>query len=289
LLTSNMSEQAQRTAGIIATGADAYHFSHIAILIASWKTHNPTLPLVVCDYGFTAEQVALLRAIPGVHYAPGPTPNYDHPWEGKARLGTYLASYRAPWDLLVWIDADALFLHPYPGLGERMAGYDMIIDAHIQSVGEIMHECNREVLGRAAGGGGGFWRDDAYFSAGCWIARRGVLLENYATLCAQVKGKGNLWEGDAFVAAIYREKLRLRTVNGGVWHARGKTSLHTCEAVGLKAYHGGQPIYVLHANDGYTVRADGRRIFKRPELAAIQDHYERMFWAEIAPPGAKRV
>ena len=46
-------------------------------------------------------------------------------------------------------------------------------------------------------GGEAFWRDDAYFSAGCWIACRGVLLENYATLCAQVKGKGNPWEDGA--------------------------------------------------------------------------------------------
>jgi len=280
LLAITMSEQVKSYSSVIATGANAYHFPHIAMLIASWKTHHPTVPLVVCDYGFTAEQIALLQAIPGVHYAAGPTPNYDHPWEGKARLGTYLESVHSSWDVLVWIDADALFLHPYPDLGALIAGYDMIIDAHIQSVGEIMHECNREVLSVR--------RDDAYFSAGCWIARRGVLLENYAKLCAQVKGRGNLWEGDAFVAAIYHEKLRLRTVNGGVWHARGKTSLHTCEVAGLNAYHAGQPIYVLHANDGYTVRADGRRIFKRPELAAIQDHYERMFWAEIAPPSAEQ-
>ena len=281
MLTPHMSLDATRFSGVIATGANAYHFPHIAMLIASWKTHNPTLPLVVCDYGFSAEQVALLQSIPGVHYAPGPSPHYDHPWEGKARLGTYLESFRQPWDVLVWIDADALFLHPYPDLGELIAGYDMLIDAHIQSIGEIMHDCNREVLPVRS--------DDAYFSAGCWIARRGVLLENYAAFCAQVKGKGNLWEGDAFVAAIYYERLRLRTVSGGVWHARGKTSLHTCEAEGLKAFHAGQPIYVLHANDGYTVRADGRRIFKRPELAAIQDHYERVFWAEVAPKGARRV
>lgn len=241
--------------------------------------------MVVCDYGFTPEQVALLQAIPGVHLAAGPVPNYDHPWEGKARLGTYLQSFRSTWDLLVWIDADALFLHPYPDLGDLMAGYDLINDAHVQAIGEIMHECNREVLVHE---GRQLRRDDSYFSAGCWIARRGVLLDSYLTFCTSVKGKGNLWEGDAFVAAIYHEKLRVRTVNGGVWHARGKTSLHTCEAVGLKAYHAGQPIYVLHANDGYTVRADGRRIFKRPELAAIQDHYENLFWAEIAPAGFAR-
>lgn len=56
---------------------------------------------------------------------------------------------------------------------------------------------------------------------------------------------------------------------------------------GLNAYHAGQPIYVLHANGGYVVRADSRRIFKRPKLAAIQESYERMFWAEIAPSSAE--
>lgn len=55
----------------------------------------------------------------------------------------------------------------------------------------------------------------------------------------------------------------------------------------MNAYHAGQPIYVLHANGGYVVRADSRRIFKRPKLAAIQESYERMFWAEIAPSSAE--
>jgi hypothetical protein len=189
-----------------------------------------------------------------VHYAAGPTPNYDHPWEGKARLGTYLESFRQPWDVLVWIDADALFLQPYPNLGELMAGYDMIIDAHIQSVGEIMHECNREVLVRTAGGWGGISARRFLLQRGVLDrAARGAVGKLFAALHAG-EGKGNLWEGDAFVAAIYHEKLRLRTVNGGVWHSRGKTSLHTCEASGINAYHAGQPIYVLHANDGYGAR-----------------------------------
>jgi hypothetical protein len=83
------------------------------------------------------------------------------------------------------------------------------------------------------------------------------------------------------VAAIYHERLKLRTVSGGVWHARGKTSLGTCTVAGLKAYHENQPIYVLHANAEYKVRGDGRRLFNRPDLLAIQDHYENKFWSEI--------
>ena len=275
-----MIEPAEGNSVLIATGADAVHFAHLPMLIASWKTHLPGIPLVVCDYGLTPDQVALVRAVPGVHYAAGPTPHYSHAWEGKARLGAYLEPFTGPWKWVVWIDADALFLRPLPELSAIIEGYDVIVDAHVQSIGEIVQEGNRRVLDLR--------NDDAYFSSGFWIVRRGCLLETFASAAASVKGQGNLWENDAFVAAIYRERLKVRTVNGGVWHARGKTSLHTCEVSGLNAYHAGQPIYVLHANDGYTVRADGRRIFKRPELAAIQDHYERMFWAEIAPPSAEQ-
>jgi hypothetical protein len=270
-----MSDEVSTGGVVIATGANALHFSNLTMLIASWKTTHPGWPLVVCDYGLTGEQVALLSAIPGVFYAAGPTPPYDHAWEGKARLGAYLERVPLAWRTLIWIDADALLLEPLPQLDALMAGYDIIIDAHVQSVGEIMHEINRNALGVRP--------DDAYFSSGFWIVRRGCLLDSFASGAAMVKGRGNLWENDAFVAAIYRERLKVRTVSGGVWHARGKTSLHSCEVVGLRAYHAGQPIHVVHANDGYTVRADGRRIFKRPELAAIQDHCEKKFWSEICP------
>ncbi|MEY2879069.1 MAG: hypothetical protein RLZZ15_1449 [Verrucomicrobiota bacterium] len=262
-------------ATVIATGANAAHFANLTMLLASWKTHHAATPLVVCDYGLTPEQAALLRAIPGLHFAAGPALRGTHAWEGKARLGEYVAPPAPPWEALVWIDADALFLRPLPALGELLAGYDVIVDAHVQSNGAIVHEGNLRALGLRA--------DDAYFSSGFWIVRRGCLLESFARLAERVRGQGNLWENDAFVAAIYAEKLRVRTVSGGVWHARGKTSLHTCAVAGLEARHEGQPIYVVHANDGYTLRADGRRIFNRPELAAIQDHYEGKFWREVAP------
>ncbi len=251
---------------VLVTGADAYHFSNLKVLIGSWKVNNPTLPLCVCDFGFSTDQIEILKRIKGVFYLPNNGTIFSHPWEGKAAIVDFLKGYNHPYEVLVWIDADALFASPYPNLPELMKGYDMIIDPHINSIAEIMHECNREVLHVN--------KEDCYFSAGCWIARRGVLLETYKRLTQLVKGKGNLWECDAFVAGIYHEKLNLRRVDGGVWHSRGKTSLATCTVKDLKAYHNGGLIYVLHANANYTARSDGRRIFERPELAAIQNYYE---------------
>ena len=259
---------------VIVTGADDYHFSNLKILIGSWSKNNPNLPLCVCDFGLAPEQIELLRTIKGVFYLPNKGLPFTHPWEGKAAINHFLKEYPHSYEVLVWIDADALFNAPYPDLPDLMRGYDMIIDPHINSIGDIMHECNREVLSVN--------KEDCYFSAGCWIARKGVLLDTYHRLTQLVKGKGNLWECDAFVAAIYHEKLKLREVDGGVWHSRGKTSLATCTVQNLKAYHNGSVIYVLHANADYTLRSDGRRIFIRPELAAIQDLYENYFDAKFA-------
>lgn len=261
--------QVMDTATVIVTGADAYHFSNLHILIGSWKVNNPTLPLLVCDFGFTPNQVELLKTISGVVYLPRKGVAFTHPWEGKAAIIDFLKEYTKPYEVLIWIDADALFVSPYPNLAQLIKGYDMIIDPHINSIAEIMHECNIEVLNVR--------KEDPYFSAGCWIARKGVLLENYHTFTQRVKGKGNLWECDAFVAAIYHEKLKLLEVDGWVWHSRGKTSLATCTVKDLNAFHNGQLIYVLHANAEYTVRNDGRRIFNRLELAKIQDYYEAYF------------
>jgi hypothetical protein len=258
---------------LIVTGADASHFAHLRVLVGSWAAQLPAVPLAICDFGLSAPQRIELERFDGLRILPAPIP-IAHPWQGKSLVGRFLAAERRPYVQLMWIDADALFASPPPDIGPLIAGYDLLLDAHVQSVGEITHECNLAPLGLR--------RDDAYFSAGWWVARTGCLLRNYETLCAKVQGQGNLWEGDAFVAAIYLERLKLRTVSGSVWHARGKTSLHTCEVRGTEVFHAGQRIYVLHANDGYTVRADGRRVFNRPELAAVQDHYEAIFRARLA-------
>lgn len=254
---------------VIVTGADKDHFANLRVLVGSWLQNMQRHPLVVCDYGLSEGQRAELQGIKGVQVLRPPEP-ITHPWQGKALVGRFLDGFEHDWDILVWIDADALFNHAMPELPPLIEGYDMLIDAHVQAVGEIVHDCNLAPLALR--------RDDAYFSAGWWIVRKGPFLRTYERLCALVQGKGNLWECDAFVAAIYAHKLKIRTLCGGVWHARGKTSLSSCQVEGLEARHAGQPIYVVHANDGYTVRdTDKRRVFVRPELAAIQDHYEKIY------------
>lgn len=258
---------------LIATGANAHHFSNLRILIGSWAAHMSRFPLAVCDYGMTPEQVAELRRWPCVEVLRVDEP-VTHPWLGKALLGKFLRGSGVEWRSLMWLDADACFTHPLPEIPPLLDGYDMLLDAHVLSVGEVAHACNREALDLRS--------DDAYYAAGWWVARRGCLLDNYERFTRQVQGKGNLWEGDSFVAAIYRERLKIRNVCGSIWHCRGRTSLHTCQVEGLTPMHAGHPIYVLHANDGYTVANDGRRVFKRPELAAIQAHYERAYLEAVA-------
>ncbi|MGH7994799.1 MAG: hypothetical protein ACREFX_00445 [Opitutaceae bacterium] len=253
---------------MIVTGADRAHFANLRVLAGSWRANMGPFRLAVCDFGLEPDQIERLRAVAGIEVLAAPEP-VSHPWLGKALVGRFLEKTEVPWRNLVWLDADALFAHSLPELAPLLEGYDLIADAHVQSVGEIVEPCNLAELPLRP--------DDAYFAAGWWVARRGCLLESYERFCRRVMGRGNLWEGDAFVAAIYSEKLKVRTVSGSVWHCRGRTSLPTCEVRGLEPFHAGQPIYVLHANDGYDIRADGRRVFRRPELAAIQDHYDALF------------
>jgi hypothetical protein len=253
---------------LILTGSDAGFFPNLRVVIGSWLENMTAFPLAVCDFGMTDVQKRELERVPGLYLLELTSPP-NHPWLGKSLAGKFVGRYPLPWEILMWIDADALFASPLPPLAPLLEDYDMLADAHIQGVGEIAPSGRRDTLNLRD--------DDAYFSAGWWVARRGILLQNYELLCSQVEHRERLWEGDAFVAAIYREKLKIRTVCGSIWHSRGKTSLFTCDVEGLVPMHAHHPIYILHANAGYARRADGRRVLKNQKLAQIQDYYERTY------------
>jgi hypothetical protein len=254
---------------LIVTGSDSAHFVNSQMLVASWWDTNRETPFAYCDFGLTPDQVAEVQTWP-VIYVPSPLPgkHFSHPWRAKAAVLRYVSGLS--WTNLVWIDADALLLQSLSRVSRLMQGYDLLIDAHQMSVGEIVLPETQVLLPDLE-------LEDAYFSAGFWVTSSRPLLEEYDRACEVVVFKGNLWEGDAFVAAVYRTRARIRTVCGSIWHVRGKTSHETVDMSDGVLSFAGFPCIVLHANANYTLREDGRRIFKRDILREIQDRWEARF------------
>jgi len=193
--------------------------------------------------------------------------------KGKSLLRRFLEENNVSWEIVMWVDADAFFNRRLPCPAPLLEGYDVLIDAHRLSAGEAVGDRRLQGLRVRS--------DDAFFSAGWWVARRGCLLQSYLSLADKLHGGGRLWDSLAFTAAIYEEKLRIRTVCGNIWHARGATSLQTCEVHDGRAWHGDSLIFVVHSNACYRLRNDGRRILKRKALAKLQDHYEAVYRAVL--------
>jgi len=61
------------------------------------------------------------------------------------------------------------------------------------------------------------------------------------------------------------------------------TSLQTCTVKNENLYYEKFPIFILHANAFYTTESDGKRIFERKEIAAIQKEYEQIFLIKSRP------
>jgi hypothetical protein len=252
---------------LIVTGCDSKFFPNLRILLGSWMTHMADFEMAVCDFGLSKTQIEELISIPRLRIL-SCTKKIEEPLLGKTLIHTFLGEYINELDAIMWIDADAFFNSRLPDVWPILEGYDILIDAHIDSIGQ--HSDIKNVKDYS------LRKDDSYFSAGCWIARPGIFLKRYQDIGSVTRDR-NFWEGDAFVSAIYLEKLKIRTINGSIWHSRGKTSLNSSSINKLTAYHHNQTIYVIHANAFYRVGKDGRRILHRPQLARLQDYYENIY------------
>src|SRR5688500_16918680 len=258
----------------MVTGSARAHFVNSKMLVASWWRNDRSMPLLYCDYGLSPEQRTEVLTWP-VHVIGQPAEFRGlHSWRSKAGLVRYLKSLGRWWRNVIWLDADAILLTKLSPIEDLLAGYDLAIDAHSMSVAEIVKPECMEHLPLSA--------TDAYYSSGFWITSSPTLLAEWDRLVEPVFLKGNLWENDAFVAAVYQSRVRVRPLCGNIWHARGATSLQTAEVRNKALFHQGIPIHVLHANWFFKLRADGRRVLDRPDLAAVQDHYEAEFEACLA-------
>src|SRR3954463_12045967 len=125
----------------IITGLDSAHFANCKQLLASWFDSNRNIPLAIADFGLTPDHAREIKSWP-VRFLPrtlatNAIGEFNHAWRAKAALIHY-ASALGPWKHLVWIDADALLLQPLGNLATLLDGYDLLLDAHRMSLGEII-------------------------------------------------------------------------------------------------------------------------------------------------------
>ena len=257
----------------IATGADAEYFASSRLLIASWWEHNRFLPLLFCDFGLTADQREEAAAWP-VHLVSKPKALAGAPpGRAKAGLTHYLKEAGADWKSVAWIDADAVLLRPLPPLEDTADGYDLLCDASPVPAVEAIDPIDLAVLPLDPA--------DAYFCAGFWISTSQCLLDAFDSFAEVLLQRGRFREGDALTAAIYATRSRVRTLCGPIWHVRG-ASLDTVAVDGDWLGRYGQQAYVLHSNRGFVVREDGRKVFNRDVLRAIQARLEERYLADLA-------
>ena len=251
------------------TGADHNLFENSKFLIGSWLKTNSDIPLIYCNFGLNETQRKKLSHISGMQVIDLPEAGSRTGWECKANLYQYLDKAQIRSKIIVWVDADAIILQRIPEIKKLIQGYDILVDVHIQSIGEIMCDENISILNLNP--------LDSYFSSGFWILNKPSFLKTWAMLTEKVKFCGNLWENDAFVASIYHEYMKIRPINGNIWHCRGMTSLQSCNVKNGVVYYEKFPIIILHTNAFYNTSSDGRRTFENPDLAAIQNYYEKQF------------
>ena len=218
---------------LIVTGCNSNFFPNLRILIGSWMEHMQDFQLAVCDFGLLKIQIDELNLIEGLRILTSDR-KVEEPLAGKTMLRSFIGNQLNKLDAIMWIDSDAFFNTRLPEILPILDGYDMLIDSHIQSIGEISDSKNISDFSLR--------RDDSYFSAGWWVGRPGNFLKRYEEIGQNTRDR-HFWEGDAFVSAIYLEKLKIRSINGSIWHSRGKTSLSTCNVIGFTAFHVNQPIY----------------------------------------------
>jgi hypothetical protein len=165
----------------IVTGANAQHFANSRMLVASWWDTNRQIPLAVCDFGLTSDQLEEVRSWPVTLLAlPRALDAETHGWRRKAGLNQYV--HTLSWRTLTWVDADAVILESLADVESLIEGYDLLIDAHRMAIGEIL--CDPTTTAQLLP----LDRRDAYFSSGFWSTRSQVLLDTWDTLCAKVVG-----------------------------------------------------------------------------------------------------
>jgi ADP-heptose:LPS heptosyltransferase len=264
-------EAARRLDMVEKIAAEAERRRLLRLTVASWWRHNRELPLLVCDFGMTAEQreeaavwpVALIES---------------DARQGKAALADSLLAAGADWKSVTWIDSDAIFLRTLPALDEWMLEYD--VAAAVASTRPVLSAAARQVVPLAA--------VDAWLCSACFTTASAPLLDAYSRVAAALGACACGCADAALTAAAHTVRARLRPLSAPLWIVRGADQLDRVAVDGDWAGCAGECVFVLSADSRYVVREDGRRVFTRDLLRAIQAGCERAYeeavlaWREAA-------
>jgi ADP-heptose:LPS heptosyltransferase len=257
----------------IATGAARESFANLRLTVASWWRHNRELPLLVCDFGMTAKQREEASVWPVALIESGAR-------QGKAALADSLLAAGADWKSVTWIDSDAIFLRTLPALDEWMLEYD--VAAAVASTRPVLSAAARQVVPLAA--------VDAWLCSACFTTASAPLLNAYSRVEAALGACACGCADAALTAAARTVRARLRPLSAPLWIVRGADQLDRVAVDGDWVGCAGECVFVLSADSRYVVREDGRRVFTRDLLRAIQAGCERAYeeavlaWRE-APRG----
>jgi hypothetical protein len=213
-----------RTAPSIAfvTGADAFMFGQIFLLLGSLARHSPGVRLYVCDFGFDAPQRDYLARTGRLLERPAGRPPARHVWDHKAALGAYIARLEADW--VVWLDADLVILGDLPtlvgALCAEMEADDQIVAAAGSDAFSLGSLDWLERTPRFKQAMSARHLDCPYLNSGFIVCRSREFLDHWTAQTTALP-REFLFEQNAFNLVAYEQPERLRRLDPWVWNLCG--------------------------------------------------------------------
>ena len=233
------------------TGADAFMFGQIFLLLGSLARHSPGVRLYVCDFGFDAPQRDYLARTGRLLERPAGRPPARHVWDHKAALGAYVARLDADW--VVWLDADLIILGDLPtlvgALCPEMEANDQIVAA---AGSDALCLGSLKWLDRTPGfkqAMSARHLDCPYLNSGFIVCRSREFLDHW-TAQATALPREFLFEQNAFNLVAYERPDHLRCLDPWVWNLYGPQfrSAQVLPAQGDVAVSGPSGrVHILHA------------------------------------------
>jgi hypothetical protein len=263
------------------TGANAFMFGQLFLLLGSLARHCPGVPLHVCDFGFDTRQRDYLARTARLLELPRERPPRRHVWYDKASLGDFTERLDA--DCVVWLDADLIILDDLMARVQELLAQMQARDQIIAAAGSDASLLSAiDWLDRTPGFAqamSGLDRRLPYLNSGFIVCRSREFLARW-TARTNALPYEFLFEQNAFNLTAYEQPQRLRILDPWLWNICGPAFrsvevVTTGRDLGLMGPSG--KVRVLHATStekakdlmrcDFHCRVDGIRF--RPQVQIV--------------------